>query len=121
MAANDTLNQDNILFANLKQMMDNMIQVSNQQNQNLVTQCQQANAIVLQHTQNAVTSSDQLNKILLEQLRLGWGDNARLARELEPAEAIANRLMAEVYKLPTADYILAIKALADIIGNNLSS
>ena len=99
-----TVNQANVLFTNL-----------NQQVENLITTCNQANQITLQHMQNSITTTEQSNKMLLEQMRLGWGDCAKSSREIDVSEATANRVLGQLTKLPDADYLLGMKSIIDFL------
>ncbi len=100
----ENVNQGNILFANMKQQVDNMI-----------TQCQQTNTIMLEHMQNAVVITHDQNTKANDLWYLRASDSARLAREMEVGESVANRLIGMVGKLPDPDYLLAIAKLAEIL------
>ncbi len=68
-----------------------------------------------QIAQNAITVANTLANGAVANALGVMGDDRRLAREVEPMEAMANRLISEVVKLPTADYLIAFQSLIDML------
>lgn len=109
---------EGFLFANLKQQLDNMIAICHQTNEEYLTHAKNMNSVSHQAAQNAITAANQAN---LNGNFVGLArmiDEIRLAREMEVGESLANRLLAEVAKLGTTDYLtfwqMALSYLAEI-------
>lgn len=120
--------QDNyqVMFGNLKVGFDDLLKQMAEANAalmqnmqtgmaNLTNQAQVQNNIINQHLQNSVTAADQINKVTITHLSRVMSDDARLAREVEVAESVANAIIGTVAKEGTVDYVAFLAAVIEAL------